>query len=190
MEADLEDKCDSTFMSAIFLEPLKDTTMAIKAIDFKFRDQTTYLNDGFDVSGKSLNPMDTSMIPSSIRNEGLILVTQTEKYSKYWVTEDGRMFERNTFGSFKQINQSFERFQDTGDARTRLHSGFGGILLYEQNRASEMFDSSKLISKLPDSFGYYYEYNERIDEEMKQQMLLEEQIAKELLAKKYLQARW
>jgi hypothetical protein len=141
--------------------------MAIKAIDFKFRDQTTYLNDGFDVSGKSLNPMD-----------------------KYWVTEDGRMFERNSFGSFKQTNQSFERFQDTGDARTRLHSGYGGIIQYEQNRASEMFDSSKLISKLPDSFGYYYEYNERIDEEMKRQMLIEEQTAKELLTKKYLQARW
>jgi uncharacterized repeat protein (TIGR01451 family) len=190
ISTDEDEKCDRTSLSAIFLEPLKDSVMAIKAIDFKFRGQTTYLNDGFDVSGKSLNPMDTSMIPSSIRNEGLILVTQTEKYSKYWMTEDGRIFERNSFGSFKQTNQSFERFEDTGDARTRLHSGYGGIIQYEQNRASELFDSSKLISKLPDSFGYYYEYNERIDEEMKRQMLIEEQIAKELLAKKYLQARW
>jgi hypothetical protein len=190
ISTDEEEKCDRTSLSAIFLEPLKDSVMAIKAIDFKFRDQTTYLNDGFDVSGKSLNLMDTSLIPSSIRNEGLILVTQTEKYSKYWVTEDGRLFERNSFGSFKHTNQSFERFQDTGDARTRLHSGYGGIIQYEQNRASELFDSSKLISKLPDSFGYYYEYNERMDEEMKRQMILEEQVAKDLLAKKYLQARW
>jgi hypothetical protein len=48
-EKNLEEKCDSTQMAAIFLEPLKDSTMAIKAIDFKFRDQTTYLNDGFDI---------------------------------------------------------------------------------------------------------------------------------------------
>jgi hypothetical protein len=187
---DLEEKCDITLISGIFLETLKDKVMAIKAMDFELRDHTTYLNDGFDITGESLNPMNASFIPSNTKHEGLILVTQTEKYSKYWVAEDGRMFERNNFGSFKQINQSFERFQDTGDARTRAHSGFGGLLQYEQNRASEMFDSSKLISELPDSFGYYYEHNERIDEEMKRQMIKEEQTAKELLKRKYLQARW
>jgi hypothetical protein len=153
-------------------------------------DLISYLNDGFDISGESLNPMATSLIPSSIKYEGLILVTQTAKYSKYWVAEDGRMFERNDYGSFKQINQSFERFQDSGEPRTRLHSGFGGVLQYEQNRASEVFDSSKLISELPDSFGYYFEYKERIDDKMKQQMLIQEQKAKDLLEKKYLQARW
>jgi len=177
-------------MSAIFLEPLKYKVMAIKAMDFKLRDHTTYLNDGFEISGKSLNPMITSLIPSTIKYEGLIVLTQTEKYSKYWLAEDGRIFERNDFNSFTQINHSFERFQDAGDARTRAHSGFGGVLQYEQNRALGVFDSSKLISELPDSFGYHFEFNERINEKMKQQMLIEEQIAKDLLDKKYLQAHW
>jgi hypothetical protein len=57
IDTDLEEKCDRTFISAIFLEPLRDQTMAIKAIDFKSRDQTTYLNDGFEIQGDSLNPM-------------------------------------------------------------------------------------------------------------------------------------
>ena len=46
--------------------------MAIKAMDFNLRDQTTYLNDGFDISGDSLNPMNTMMIPSTVKYEGLI----------------------------------------------------------------------------------------------------------------------
>jgi hypothetical protein len=118
------------------------------------------------------------MIPSTVRNEGLLQVTQVAKYSPYWSTEDGRIFEMNSFGSFKQINQSFERFQDTGTAYTRMHSGFGGIIAYEQDRALEIFDSTKLISELPDSFGYHFEIQDRMNEEMKQAMLLQEQIAK------------
>ena len=125
--------------------------------------------------------MQTMMIPSTVKYEGLIQVIQTEKYSPYWITDDGRMFEMNRFGSFKQINQSFERFQDTGNAFTRMHSGFGGILAYEQNRALDVFDSTKLISELPDSFGYHFDIQDRINEEMMQEMLLQEEMAKQIL---------
>ncbi|MFB5634716.1 MAG: DUF11 domain-containing protein, partial [Candidatus Nitrosomaritimum aestuariumsis] len=190
IDTDLEEKCDRTFISAIFLEPLRDQTMAIKAIDFKFRDQTTYLNDGFEIQGDSLNPMATKMIPSNMKNSGLLKITQTEKYSDYWVSEDGRLFEMNSFGSFKEINKSFERFQDKGEPRSRLHSGFGGVMMYEQDKASKSFDSSKIISSLPDSFGYHYDQTERIDAKMLEQMIIEEQKAKEYLKMKYLQARW
>jgi len=181
-ETDIEENCDTTFMSAVFLEPLKDKVMAIKAMDFKLRDQTTYLNEGFDISGNSLNLMQTMMIPSAVKYEVLLKVTQVAKYSPDWVAEDGRMFEMNSFGSFKQINYKFERFQDTGNPYTRAHSGFGGIISYEQNRATEVFDSSKLVSELPESFAYIFpETGERITEEMIQKMLLQEQIAKEIL---------
>ena len=143
-EKDIEEKCDTTFMSAVFLEPLKDKAMAIKAIDFKLRDQTTYLNDGFDVSGDSLNPMNTMMIPSTVKYEGLVKVTQNEKYSNYWTTDDGRIFEMNSFGSFKQINQEFNGIQDTGKPDKRVHSGFAKIIEFEVERALKVFDASKL----------------------------------------------
>jgi hypothetical protein len=191
IEADIEENCDSTSMSAVFLEPLLYDVMAVKAMDWKLRDQTTYLNEGFDISGDSLNPMATKMIPSTVKYEGLIEVTQNEKYSNYWTTEDGRIFEMNSFGSFKQINQSFERFQDTGTAYTRAHSGFGGIIAYEQNRALDIFDSSELVSELPESFAYIYpETGQRIIDEMRQAMLLQEQIAKKILEESDIQARW
>jgi len=145
LEADIEENCDSTLMSAVFLEPLADKTMAIKAMDWKLRDQTTYLNEGFDILGDSLNPKATMMIPSPVRYEGLIEVTQNEKYSDYWTTDDGRIFEMNSFGSFKQINQEFTRFQDSGEPLTRLHSGFASIIEYEQERAKLVFDASELL---------------------------------------------
>ena len=190
LETDTEEKCDTTSMVATFLESLANKVMAIKAIDFKLRDQTTYLNEGFIISGDSLNPRDSKMIPSSVKGEGLIEIIQNEKYSDYWSTTDGRIFEMNSFGSFKQVNQSFERFQDSGNVFTRQHSDFGKIIDYEQNRAVRVFDSSKLISELPDSFGYHIEMKERVDDKMKQQMLLQEQIAKELLETKYIQTHW
>ena len=183
-------KCDRTFLSAIFLEPLEHQAMALKAIDNKFRDQTTYLNEGFEILGESLNPMQTKMIPSDVRYEGLLKVTQTEKYSDYWISDDGRLFEINQYGSFKQVNQTFERFQDKGEPLTRLHSGFGGMIVDEQYRALEIFDSSKLISELPDSFGHHIEIKDRMTDEIMQEMINQEQKAKDLLEKTYLQARF
>jgi len=182
LPSDTKEKCDTTLLSMTFLEPLKDNVMAIKAIDFKNRDQTTYLNDGFVVIGTSLNPMKTEMIPSNIKSEGLVKVTQLEKYSPYWITDDGRIFEKNSFGSFTQINQKFERFQDKGEPRTRLHSGFGGIIEKEKIKAVEIFDSRGIISELPPSFAYEFpETVKRIDEKTRQEMLIQEQIAKKIL---------
>jgi hypothetical protein len=182
LSTDSEPLCDTTTVSMTFLEPLADKVMAIKAIDFKNRDQRTYLNDGFDVFGDSLNPMLSKMIPSNMRDQGLLKVTQLSKYSPFWTSEDGRTFEMNSFGSFKEINQTFERFADTGDVRTRMHSGFGGILQYEQNRASNLFDASQYTAQLPESFAYIYpETGERLSEELLQEMLLQQEIAKEIL---------
>jgi len=183
LSTDTEAKCVTTSVSMKFLEPLMDKVMAIKAIDFKNRDHRTYLNEGFDISGESLNPMKSNMIPSTVRNEGLISVSQVAKYSPYWVAEDGRMFEMNSFGSFKQINQKFERFQDAGEAKTRLHSAFGGIVQNEKDRALEVFDATKLIAELPDSFGYHFEISERMNDELRQEMLLQQEIATEILDK-------
>ena len=164
-----------------FRAPLEFDIIATDVWDTKRFSWQNYYNHGIEVAGESLNPLPTAMIPSPAKNEGLVLVTQTEKYNDIWTTNDGRIFEMNSFGSFKQINQKFERFQDTGNAFTRVHSGFASILDYEKNRATAVFDASLLISELPDSFGYHIVITERIDKEMKQEMLLQEEIAKEIL---------
>jgi len=174
---DFEKKCDTTKISVIFLEPLRDKVMAIKAIDYKNRYQITYLNEGFGIEGISLNSMPSVMIPSPAKFEGLISVTQIEKYSPYWVAQDGRWFEQNAFGSFKQINHSFERFQDSGEPLTRHHSGFDKVLKYEKTRALNVFNATSLLSQLPDSFSHDISIDERITDDMKGKMKEQEQIA-------------
>lgn len=189
--SDIEEKCDSVKVSMVFLEPLKDKVMALKAIDFKNRYQITYLNEGIHIFGESLTPKKTMMIPSGDKGGGLFQLTQNSKYSPYWVSEDERIFEMNKFGSFKQINYKFERFHDTGEPYTRIHSGFGGKIAYEQNKASKVFDSSKIISEIPDIFSYTYrESNERISEELKAEMLIQEKMAQKILDGYNVQARW
>jgi len=174
--------CYGTTIKLMLRETLKSHVVAIETIDGIRQNHISFLNEGIEITGESLNPMLAKMIPSTVRYEGLLKVTQVEKYSPYWEAEDGRTFEMNSFGSFKQINHSFERFQDTGTAYTRMHSGFGGIIAYEQNRALDIFDSSNLFSELPASFAYIFpETGQRMNEEMRQEMLVQEEIAKRIL---------
>ena len=186
-----EENCDVTKIEVVFLEPLQEKIMAIKGIDTKNRYQITYLNEGIDVSGKSLNPMKTTLIPSPKKNEGVIIVTQTEKYSVLWSTDDGRIFERNTFGSFKQVNQSFERFQDSGEPLTRNHSDFIKVIRDERARMVKIFDSASLISELPASYAYHVpEEHERITDDVRQKMIEQEKIAQRFVEESNLQARF
>ena len=174
-------ECDHTKLSIIFLEPLKDKVMAIKAIDFKKRYQITYLNEGIHLSGEQITPNPVKLIPSPKKYEGLIPLTQIKKYSTYWESEDGRLFEQNSFGSFNQIDVKFERFQDVGEPKTRLHSGFAELVIKEQKRAMEVFDADKIISELPESFTIYIAKGERITEETKETMIEQEQIAQKII---------
>ena len=191
ISSSIEKKCDLVKISMTFLEPLKDKVMALKAIDYKNRYQITYLNEGIFITGDSLNPMKTEMIPSEIKGEGLMVVTQSAKYSPFWISQDGRIFERNDFGSFKQINQKFERFQDSGTAYTRLHSEFGKVVAYEQKRAIEIFDSNEFRNGLTHSFAYtYFDSHGRITDELVQQMHNQEEIAKKILEETQRNARW
>ncbi len=155
-------RCDTTRLSMKFLEPLQDKIMAIKAIDFKGRVHITYLNEGFDISGNSLNPMKTLMIPGTEKHEGLVEVTQTAKYSNFWTSQDGREFERNESGSFKQINQSFERHIDSGVMKNRMHSEFADYKETQADLASSIMPTfyhpsinyDEFFSEINDIFAY------------------------------------
>ena len=183
---DADKRCVTTTILLKFLESLKDKIMAIKAIDFKNRVQITYLNEGFDISGNSLNPMNTKMIPSTEKFEGLVEVTQTAKYSGIWVTQDGREFEMNTSGSFAQINQSFDRHIDTGVMKNRLHSEFAD---YKETQADNAI--TQLLEYCPTCLMSYadfkdswaYEYTEKVDrlEILYYNMMIEERKAIKVL---------
>lgn len=148
--------CDKTMITIAFAEPLQHSVMMIKGIDWKGKSTETYLNEGFNVNGKQLTDLPTAMIPGPTKYEGLIQVTQSEKYSNIWVSDDERMFERNSSGSFNQIKQTHERHQDTGDMKNRTHSAFAEWKDQQAIKAKNIWDSSKYVSTLAPSFAYDY----------------------------------
>ncbi|MFB5627895.1 MAG: hypothetical protein ACE5R5_06830, partial [Nitrosarchaeum sp.] len=138
--------CDKTMITLSFLEPLQNSVMMIKGIDLTRESTETYLNEGFDVNGKQLTELPSAMIPSPTKYEGLIKVIQSEKYSDIWVSNDGRMFERNDFGSFTWINQSFDLVQNKRvDDR---------LVNWTIKNALNVFDNSKLQKSDKGFFTY------------------------------------
>ena len=176
-------RCTTTQLTMMFLEPLQDKVMAIKAMDFKNRYQITYLNDGFDVTGESLNPMLTQQIAGPEKYEGQVTVTQTSKYSNIWVTEDGREFQTNDSGTFTQINNdTYERITDSGVVKNRTHSEFVNykamqterVIVFLENTCPNCFES---FADFEDS--WQYDYPEEVDrlEVLKDAIMLEQQRA-------------
>lgn len=187
---DTDTKCVITQLHMKFLEPLQDNVMAIKAIDFKGRTQITYLNDGFDVSGDSLNPLDTTMIAGTEKYEGLIKVTQIAKYSDIWVANDGRAFEMNESGTFTLINQSIKDKIDTRISLDRYNSEFSDYKETQVDKAVEVLlemCTTCLTSfvDFEDSFGYDYPPETDRIEKIKYSLELEKLRALEVFEKSY-----
>jgi len=160
---DDENLCDTTVLDMVFLEPLRHNVMALKAIDYKARTQITYLNHGFDISGESLNPMVTKMIPGPEKYEGTIKVTQTAKYSNIWLSEDNRAFTSKDAEAFVMVYQPTTRLSDPNtNTMTRMHSHFDEIKDMENYKASIVMKSlcskcgDESFDKINDIFAYEY----------------------------------
>ena len=147
--------CDKTTINIVFNEPLKDKVMMIKAIDYKRKTTETYLNEGFNVNGQQFTLLPESMIPSPVKYEGLIKVTQSEKYSNLWESDDGIIFERNDFGTFRQTSYKvILSLDEPVNVMERNHSDFSKLKEYAINKAVKEFDSKSIQAILPDSFAY------------------------------------
>ncbi len=145
-----ERQCYQTNFVILFNEPLKDDVFAVKAIDMSRRTMSpTYLNDGVNVSGENLNPLPTRNIIGTEKYEGLITVTQMEKYSNLWIADDGRIFE--FFGDSDSYRLTNPTYEMTPTPRVS-----DSLKNWTVKNAVSVFDSSELQSELPDSFTYEY----------------------------------
>jgi YVTN family beta-propeller protein len=156
----IDSACYQTDIYAIFNEPLQYDVFAIKAVDMSRRSMMpTYLNEGLDISGYSLNPLATKEIPDPYKYEGLITVTQLHPLSNLWGTENGRIFEM--FGesnSFKLIYElPVREYYDQEEVRHRTHDFFNDWKLLQSNKAKfTVFNSDEIQSEFPNSFAYEY----------------------------------
>ena len=132
--------CYQTNLTIKFNEPLKDQVYAVKAFDMTRRSMMPhYFNEGINIFGDSLNPMLTMQIASTEKYEGLILITQTEKYSNLWIAEDGRIFDSDNL--YTQTNKVIQKgYNDARGSPVQQMNLDGQAYL-----ASQLyFDSSKI----------------------------------------------
>jgi hypothetical protein len=148
---DINKNCHYITVSASFNEAPLSYVFALKGIDFTKRSHLTYLNEGLEVTGDSLNPPTTMMISANKKGASLMLVTQIDKKNDMWINDSGIEFERNSFGTFLRTTPvEVVRDDPMVKVMTRLNSNFEAMKINEMYKAVEVFDSSLLQKELPD----------------------------------------
>jgi len=148
---DINKNCHYVTVTATFNEAPLSYVFALKAIDFTKRSQLTYLNEGLEVTGDSLNPPTTMLISANKKGAGLMEVTQIDKRNDMWVDEFGIEYARNSFGTFLRTTYvEVMRDDPMVKVMTRLNSNFEAMKINEMYKAIEVFDSGLIQKELPD----------------------------------------
>ena len=159
---DNKEFCDKVSVELVFNEESVGNIFALQAIDHKRRSQVTYLNDGIEINGESLNPPVHKQIISEIKHQGLQTVERIDKENDIWMSLDHKepvlLYQQNLVGTFIPIEyRIFEKVADpVRTVMEREHSYFNDIVKYEQLRALEQFDASLLQKEIGPSFSYEY----------------------------------
>lgn len=139
-------QCDEITFNFRALEPLKDKVMMVQGIDWKRMNTDTYLNEGFNIVGEQFTDLPNMLIPSPTKGEGLIQVTESEKYSQVWNSDDGRTFFKNDSDSFNEINHKYIVDQNP-------------IILakkQQEDKALKIYDAKNYVAVLKPSFTHQY----------------------------------
>ncbi len=141
--------------------PLKSDVLAISAVDSKRRSTTTYINEGVEFTGDAILAPNTHLMVQKKTNQGpaemLTLVQQDRRYN-IWEDDSGYLWAQNDHGSWFSITApEMERFEDRAvNVMTRMHSNFDSLKHDERQKATLMFDASKLVSVPDATFNYDY----------------------------------
>ena len=141
--------------------PLKSDVLAISAVDSKRRSTVTYVNEGVEFTGQSLLAPNTHYIVQKKTNQGpaeMLTLTQQDRRYNIWEDDSGYLWAQNDHGSWFSITSpESERFVDGAvNVMTRMHSNFEKLTQQEQEKATVIFDASKLVSVPDQTFSYDY----------------------------------
>lgn len=174
-DKDINSNCITITITPVFNESPKFDVMAIKAVDKKNRDTTTYLNEGVHVIGDSLNAPDEMFVASADRDhKGLVHITQIDRWNNIWTTDDGYIYQMNNAGTFVLISEApIANSDDTGEPRTRTHSDFAALKDGEAQKAQGVFNAEKYVSTLGPSFTHEYPEEDSRTKFLKEHSMLE-----------------
>jgi len=154
-----------------FMEPPLGKVFGVQAIDDKRKNTILYFNDGITLEGDSQNPPVTQEIISEIKYKGLQTIQRIDKENNIWMTLDDdepvELYKQNDFGSFTALKIKTYDFRTPDTFTTnphRLHSDFPNLIIFEQNRAMKIYNSTQHISEPTSSWSYDYTVTDRMEE--------------------------
>jgi len=187
---DADKNCVKVDLEYSYREATINNIMVVSTMDKKHNNQNFYFNDGIEVLGDSINVPPTYTIQnkhSAQQTEDLTL-TRVDRENNIWIDDssNNNKWQQNDSDTFIQLTfNEFVRYNDKSTSiMTRVHSDFGKILQYEEDKAIIIFDSMKIQSELSSSVAYDYPTPEQQDEDNKfliSQMYLEELKAQKIL---------
>ncbi len=165
--------------------------IGLSASDSKHGTQVTYLNEGFEIDGISLNPAKTDTIVHHSKR-GTFPVIQLDKFENLWSDKDGIIYTHNDANSWIRLTPyNFERHQDAENSvMTRMHSGFAELIQQEKIKAQKLFSETYHITSDLDvtelikmDYNRYSDHFDRDDYFWDEYVKLQEQKARKYLEK-------
>lgn len=177
-----EQECYLLDIDFVYRDQQKNNIIAIEAVDRSRNNVIHYINDGILIVGESMNtPLEQQTTASNggafyPQRDGAVLLTLVDYKNDLWQDEYGYMWSTTQYGPYimDAVPVPIKDADPLSNVMTRTNSNFGGIIQYEEDRAIMVFDASKLVSVLGETFAY--EYNLQSHEDYQKEMAIKLEI--------------
>ena len=180
--------CLELSLDVIFREELKNKVIVIQAMDNSRNANTKFLNDGIVTVGESMNDPLISYVSVSKggafypQDRGIVELTLTSYKNNLWQDKFGYEWSTNNYGFYiiDTVPVPLKEPDVMWQAMTRMNSNFADMIQFEKDRAVLVFDASKLISVLDETFAYDFTESE---EQYKNELAIKLEIEADRAAK-------
>jgi len=147
----------------VFRDELKNNIVGIQAVDRRGNSASHYINDGIQAVGESMNVPLISQVTASKggafypQKAGIVELTLISYKDDLWQDEYGYLWTADSYKSFRIVDIIPVPIKEPDvmwAAMTRMNSHFSDMIQYEKDRAVLIFDGSKLIKEIGESFTY------------------------------------
>jgi len=181
--------CLELSIDVIFREELRNKVIIIQAMDNPRNADTKFLNDGIETVGESMNEPLVSYVLASKggafypQDRGVVELTLTSYKNDLWQDPYGYEWSTNNYGFYiiSTVPVPLKEPDVMWQAMTRMNSNFADMIIYEQERAVLIFDASKLISVLDETFTH--DFTTHSEEQYKNELAVKLEIEADKAAK-------
>jgi len=158
-----ESECYLLDFDFVFRDSLKNNVVGIQAVDMARNSVIHYINDGIQAVGESMNVPLISQVSASKggafypQDRGTVELTLISYKDDLWQDKFGYLWTGDGNKSFKIVSiipVPHKEPDVTWFSMTRMNSNFSDMIQYEKDRAILIFDGSKLLNEIGDSFAY------------------------------------